>query len=194
MDEYLLERFGTIVLASTSPRRASILQQVGFSIEVVGSNYAEEPIVGNPRHVVREYALNKARPVSLSHEESIVIGADTTVYLNDRNIGKPADSDDAINMLETLSGEEHTVYTGFSLLHRQKQIEVSDVVESKVRFRFLDRAEIERYVQTGLAMDKAGAYGIQDQSAIFVSDIEGDYYNIMGLPITRVYQRLMEHF
>jgi len=183
-----------VILASISPRRALLLQQIGISASVVPSSVEEELISGvQPRELVVRNALNKALDVSPRIESGIIIGADTVVVLNGRILGKPRDQEEAKHMLRMLSGREHTVYTGFALVDRPSNAQITDVEETLVAFRKIPEQEIEAYVRSGSPMDKAGGYGIQDDyGAVFVERIEGDFYTVVGFPLAKFYIRLQE--
>lgn len=190
----LEQRFGQIILASASPRRAQILSQIGFHFRTIPS--AVEEIVTNhdPVAVAKGLALKKAEEIADNYPDQIVIGADTVVHVADRILGKPATEGDAQEMLRMLSGKTHMVYTAFAIVHKLKQKEVVDIESTEVTFRNLAEQDIIRYVESGAPMDKAGAYGIQDQSAIFIESIRGDFYNVVGLPISKIYACLQEQF
>ena len=183
---------GKIYLASQSPRRAHLLSLIGFSFEVIPSNIdenaIEEPI---PEKHVQALSLAKAQKVAETVEHGLVIGADTIVVLKDEILGKPASSVDATKMLSKLSGQTHTVFTGFSLIEKPNWRTASDYEQTFVRFRNLFDWEIENYVNTQNPMDKAGAYGIQDQSAVFADRIEGCFYNVVGFPLSKFYTTLL---
>lgn len=186
----------TVVLASGSPRRREILEQIGlpFSVAVSG---AEENIPEGlePYYAVQTLAFLKAADVARSADsDAVVIGADTVVVVDDEIIGKPKDAEDAIGMLKRLSGRSHSVLTGVAVVRRSDGKSVSLTVETKVHFRKLSEAEISSYVKTGEPLDKAGAYGIQGLGGLFVDKIEGDYYNVVGLPLSRLGRLLCEEF
>lgn len=190
----LEHRFGQIILASASPRRAQILSQIGFHFKTVPS--AVEEIVTNhdPVKVAKELALKKATEIAESYPDQIVIGADTVVFIDHKILGKPASEEDAQEMLRLLSGKTHVVYTAFAIVHKQKQKKVVDIESTEVTFRIIAEEDIARYVSSGDPMDKAGAYGIQDQSAVFIKSIHGDFYNVVGLPVSKIYACLQEQF
>ncbi len=177
-----------VVLASASPRRQEILRQVGMSFEVDPSD-APETIAGDwsVGEIAERLAEIKARDVARRHAGAdVVIGADTLVVLDGDPLGKPVDAKDARWMLSRLSGRTHEVYTGIAVLDPKGSRSVTASVCSRVRFRQLDAGEIARYVASGEPMDKAGAYAIQGLGSIFVEEIAGDYFNIVGLPIAQV--------
>ncbi|HET6271484.1 MAG TPA: Maf family protein [Bacteroidota bacterium] len=189
-----MQFFKPIVLASQSPRRIALLKQVGLHPDVIPSRISEEfdPLMTAVENTKR-LALEKALEVGRGLENALVVGADTTVVLADQVLAKPTDPEDAIRMLELLSGRTHVVHTGFALLDRPSDRYVVDVESTIVTFRNLPRSEIEDYVATGSPMDKAGAYGIQDDyGAVFVSRIEGCFYNVVGFPLSKFYTRLAE--
>ena len=172
-----------IILASQSPRRKELLTQMGLSFRVVVSDIDEHMERSlPPDKLVESISAEKARAVQpLTTPDSLIIAADTVVVLDGTVLGKPADEADARRMLSLLSGREHQVYTGFTILqgdHIHSQSE-----ETFVTFRPLTEEEIAAYVSSGEPMDKAGAYGAQGKAALFVSRIEGDYFNVMGLPL-----------
>jgi septum formation protein len=184
-----------LVLASQSPRRAALLRHVGFSFSTVVPNVDEDSVdtTLDPARYVEDLALMKARRgAELVGEPAIVIGSDTTVVLDGAVLNKPADADDACRMLRTLSGRTHTVYTGLALVAGPTGTHT--LVTSRatqVTFRGLDDEEIRAYVATGSPLDKAGAYGIQDDfGAVFVSRVDGCYYTIVGLPLELLYTSL----
>ncbi|HET7153125.1 MAG TPA: Maf family protein [Candidatus Kapabacteria bacterium] len=180
-----------IILASASPRRIQLLRQIGIECAVHPSNVDEDTDHNDPVHYVEELALRKAREVGNRFPDGIIIGADTIVVLNNTVLGKPKDTNDAKRMLRTLSGNTHTVYTGFCIIDAEKT--VCDHEKTDVTFRELNDREIAEYVAAGSPMDKAGAYGIQDDfGAVFVTRIVGDYYTVVGLPLAKLYTRLKE--
>ncbi len=180
-----------IILASASPRRAQLLRQLGFDFKVHPSHIDEDLEGLRPVELVRTLAKDKALSVASEYDQGLVIGADTIVVFDNRILGKPADEKEALSMLSSLSGNTHLVYTGVSLADASTEEERNFVVETKVTFSTLECELIERYVATGSPMDKAGAYGIQDDwGSVFVERIEGDYYNVVGLPLNRLYREL----
>ncbi len=186
-----------IVLASRSPRRKKLLSQVGIEFQVVPSTSDEIITSQKPEDVVLELAKQKALEVALTQPNSLVIGADTIVVYNRNILGKPKDEYEAIQMLQQLSGNVHQVFTGVSLIKTSKDksvlAETSFFQQTKVTFSSLSLQEIEAYVSTGSPLDKAGAYGIQDDwGAVFVENIEGDYYNVVGFPLNRFYRELKQ--
>nr|WP_296481124.1 Maf family protein [uncultured Acetatifactor sp.] len=191
-----------IILASASPRRRELLTQIGIDFEVRVSHMEEKTSVSEPALMVEELARQKAETVlallEATDEEVLVIGADTVVALEGNILGKPADEAQACEMLRGLSGKTHEVYTGVALLLRKNGREERIIWRkvfhevTKVRFYPLTEAEIAAYVAAGESMDKAGAYGIQGIFARYVRRIEGDYNNVVGLPVSRLYQEAKE--
>ena len=182
-----------IVLASQSPRRRELLSRIGLphtSIRVDADEwYPASAQTGE--EIVKYISNTKAfAAANMVAPEDIVIAADTIVYLDGVILGKPKDTADAARMLAALSGREHTVYTGVAVLRGGETRLAAE--HTAVRFRTLTPAEITRYIATGEPMDKAGAYGIQGRGALFVAHLDGDYFNVMGLPLCRLGQLLNE--
>lgn len=180
-----------MILASKSPRRAQLLKQVGFDFRVVVSDVPE--ILKNnrpPKGQAIELSLAKANDVAEQIEDSLIIGADTIVVLNDNILGKPNNFNEAFSMLKYLSGQTHQVYTGFTIVDSSTSNYISDCECTNVTFRSLSDQEIETYIHLDNPFDKAGSYGIQDRSALFVEKIDGCYYNVVGLPLAKFYIRL----
>jgi septum formation protein len=179
-----------LVLASQSPRRSEILRQAGIEFTVRIADVDEAVIVGEtPEEYVQRLAVDKASAVQAAETE-IVLGADTTVVIDGEILAKPADAADARRMLKLLSGRRHDVLTGICL-RRGPQI-VRDYSMTGVVFAPLSEKEIADYVASGEPMDKAGAYAIQGLACKFVERIEGDYFNVMGLPVSLVFRHLRE--
>ncbi|MCX6137078.1 MAG: Maf family protein [Ignavibacteriales bacterium] len=179
----------TIILASRSPRRASLLRQIGLRF-VVEESSVEEVMEDHhePEQVVQDLSLQKARDVARRHDDVVVIGSDTIVVLDGVKLGKPADADEAVAMLTQLSGRTHTVYTGFAFVDSLSKKEYIDFEKTDVTFRTLRDDEIRAYVAGGSPMDKAGAYGIQDDfGAVFIERIDGCYYTVVGFPLSKFY-------
>lgn len=184
------------ILASRSPRRSHLLAQLGFDFEVQPSEIDETVSdTVTPVELVRTLAFEKASAVSRARPESLVLAADTIVVLDDIILGKPGDAAEARAMLRSLSDATHTVYSGIALIHRASRRAITGVESTRVTFDALSEEEIEEYVEGGSPMDKAGSYGIQDdRGALFVKRIEGDYYNVVGLPLHRLYRMLRADF
>ena len=189
-----------IILASGSPRRTELLQTAGIVHEVVVSGADEDVQEENPARLVEMLSSRKAEEVYerlVQQEPSgdlVVIGADTVVAADGKILGKPEDEEDARRMLRMLSGRSHHVYTGVTLCGRMGSVrrEVSFSEESAVHVAQLTEEEISEYIDSGEPMDKAGAYGIQGAFMKFVSGIEGDYFNIVGLPVSHLYQEMKQ--
>lgn len=148
-----------------------------------------------PERVVESLALLKARAVAERHPDALTMGADTIVVLDGTILGKPADEQDAADMLHRLSDATHTVYTGIALVHPPSERSVCAFEGTRVTFAPMDADEVAAYVASGSPMDKAGGYGIQDdRGALFVRRIEGDYYNVVGLPLHRFYRTMKDHY
>ena len=184
-----------LILASNSPRRRELLEQIGVEFEVIPSSAEEKVTKQEPSEVVEELSRQKAEDVAAAVEDGIVLGADTVVCQDGQIMGKPKDEADAKQMLQKLQGEEHSVYTGVTILVKENgavQHVQTFSQETKVYVYEMTDEEIDRYIATGEPMDKAGAYGIQGRFAAYVDGIEGDYNNVVGLPVSAVWQELKE--
>lgn len=184
-----------IILASASPRRRELLDMVGIPFSVCPSQGEEQIRGSSPKEVVEELSEQKAREVFLKTSgEVLVIGADTVVAAEGNILGKPKNRKEAIQMLKKLQGASHEVYTGVTMLSRDENGEQQKTfhVMTAVEFYPMSEEEIESYVDTEEPMDKAGAYGIQGKAGIFVKEIRGDYNNVVGLPVARLYQELKQ--
>lgn len=197
-----------IILASASPRRRELLEQIGLKFEVKVSNVEEKADVSTPGELVEQLSLQKAEAVlaelSSDGEALLVIGADTVVAEGNNILGKPVDAEDAVKMLSRLAGRVHQVYTGVTLLYRPGNAKIptedgSNGIRRKtfhemteVHFYPMTEKEIDFYVCTGDPLDKAGAYGIQGLFARYVQGIRGDYNNVVGLPVGKLYQEAKE--
>lgn len=180
-----------IILASGSPRRQDLLKQIGLSFEVVVKPVDETvPSSMPPNEAVSELALRKAREVAEDYTDCIIIAADTVVFKDNRILGKPLNQIDAFNTLKYLNGSGHHVVTGFCILDQAENRVFLDSADTKVFFRNLSDAEIQAYVDSGEPMDKAGSYGIQGLGAVLVDHIEGCYFNVVGLPLTKMTETL----
>lgn len=184
-----------IILASASSRRKKLLEQIGITFEVQASNIEEKTTKKLPEEIVEDLALKKALDTANGKKNAVIIGADTIVYFNHKILGKPFGRQHAEEMLQKLSGQTHNVYTGVALVKNDYSGNIvkkhTFSVQTKVTFDTLDTKEIEQYIDSGSPMDKAGAYGIQDDwGAVFVKKINGDYYNVVGLPLNRFYKEI----
>src|SRR5215213_2198193 len=185
-----------LILASGSPRRAEILTAVGWQFTKQVADVDESIRQSEtPENYVRRLAKEKAVAIAVLHENALVLGADTTVVINDEIIGKPVDLNDARAMLKKLSGIRHEVLTGVALVKvssSESQVPSLETVvafeRTRVKFAAMSDAEIEFLVEKGAPLDKAGAYAVQAQAALFIEGIEGDYWNVVGLPVRLVYE------
>ena len=182
-----------IILASASPRRKELLEKIGLKFEVDASNCAEEidPTL-KPDEIVRRISITKAKSVATRHQNAVIIAADTIGVIGTKLLGKPHTAGEARKMLAQISGKSHDVITGFTVLDTAAEKIVTKTVTTKVYIKKLTKKEIDAYVQTGEPLDKAGAYGIQGLGAVIVEKIEGDYYNVMGLPLSALAEVLQE--
>ncbi|MGQ9609969.1 MAG: Maf family protein [bacterium] len=180
-----------IILASESPRRKKLLEQIGINFEVVSSQVNEDKIIDNdPLKNIQLLALKKAQEVANRGYVGIIIGADTQIFIDGEIIGKPKDREDAKRILLKLSGRNHSVITGIALIDTESQTSETWVETTTVKFRELMIDEIEEYLDTGEYIGKAGAYGIQERAAAFVERIEGCYFNVVGLPLAKLSVKL----
>lgn len=189
-----------MVLASKSPRRRELLEMLGAQFEVITSD-CDENITGlAPRDLVRELALRKAEAVyeRQNDPDAVVIGSDTIVTPDGvKALGKPRDRGDAVRTLTELSGKWHSVCTGIAVIGRaadNTSKKIAETVETKVKFLDLTKEECERYADTGEPLDKAGSYGIQGRGGALVEKIDGDYYSVVGLPVSRLRVILRDEF
>ncbi len=176
-----------IILASGSPRRKELIEMLGITNPLIFPAVGEEVVREGlaPSEVVRELARQKAVEVrDIKGGENLIIAADTVVSIDGEILGKPKSKADAIAMVKKLSGKKHKVFTGICVT--KDDVEICDFEETEVSFRVMTDMEIEKYVETGEPMDKAGAYGIQGKGALFVEGIVGDFYNVMGLPVCKL--------
>ncbi|GAB4300117.1 MAG: Maf-like protein [Ignavibacteriaceae bacterium] len=183
-----------IYLASRSPRRQQLLRQLNLNFETISVDADETPRRNeSPPSVVKRLSLEKMELAKLKVTDGIIITADTIVVLNGTILGKPVNVKDAYRILKLLSGNKHFVYTGFAVFNPYKNKTIVDYEKTAVTFRQLNMKEIRDYVKSGSPMDKAGAYGVQDDfGAVFVNRIDGCYYNVVGLPLSKFYLALKE--
>ncbi len=190
-----------IILASGSPRRKEILEQVGVKFTVKVSEQEERITKTRPEEIVMELAAVKAREVALKAEgKTIVIGADTMVAIDGQVLGKPKNASEARGMLQMLQGNRHQVYTGVSIVIKEEAGEGQNEINKEINFAErsevwvypMKRAQIDDYIASGEPFDKAGGYGIQGRFAIHIEKITGDYYNIVGFPVAKLYMLLLE--
>lgn len=184
-----------IILASSSPRRKEILGNTNLKFKIIKSNI-DEVILSkeSPYQVVMRLAYEKSMDIAYSNRDKLIIGADTVVCLDDVILGKPKDELEAIEMIKKLSGKTHQVITGISLINLNANKKIIDYVVSYVKFKNLSHEDVMDYIQTNESLDKAGAYGIQGYGALLVEEIKGDYFNIVGLPISKLSDLLKKHF
>lgn len=185
-----------IVLASKSPRRRELLSGFVDDFEIISDDSEEVIEEGiTPEETVQRLAMQKARNVSEKTDaEALIIGADTVVFIDGKILGKPANGAEASEMLHMLSGRDHHVCTGLAVIDNKTQKSYCGFERTVVNFRHLTDDEIIKYIKTGEPMDKAGAYGIQNIGALFVENIKGDYFNVVGLPLCKLSQVLKEEF
>ena len=178
---------GRFILASASPRRIELLSLLGLRFEIMPSNVDEKFMKGEASrdHVLR-LSEEKAKMASALHPEAWVMGADTIVIINGDVLGKPRTPDEAKEMLSKLSGQIHTVFTGFTVARKSADILIRDAVESSVRFREIPEDEMAWYIRSQEPYDKAGGYAVQGMGAFFIKEIYGSYTNVMGLPLCEV--------
>lgn len=189
MKNTLLQNCPPIILASNSPRRKNLLELIDLPFKVITSSVHEDFNIDlKPIEFAKHYANLKALDVADSNPDSLVIGADTIVVLDDEIIGKPVDENDSKAMLRKLSGRTHTVVTGVSLVWKENNIEDTFHEKTKVTFQKLTDEQIQYYVDNYHPLDKAGSYGIQDWFAVCVKKIDGCFYNVMGMPLSKFYQ------
>lgn len=207
-----------IILGSASPRRRELLEQIGLEFEIVVSDAREHYKSTRPEEIVRELALMKAEHVAKEVERRekeraeqasipgldtgeahlrnvVILGADTIVVLDGQILGKPSDEEAAFSMLKSLQGRMHQVYTGVAVLNFDGSGSlrtISHAEETKVYVHEMTDEEIRRYIAAGESMDKAGAYGVQGRFAAYIDRIEGDYYNVVGLPVAYLYHTVKE--
>ena len=189
-----------IILASQSPRRKELLENIGLDFEVVVSEADESTVSKEDVPVgvyVQELALIKAAAVAkkvLKNKKAIIISADTIVTKDGEILGKPSDEEDAMRMLLSLSGREHEVYTGYCVMRIKDGYTVCNNVKTSVKFKELTEEKIRKYIEKGECMDKAGAYGIQGMGGLLIEKIDGDYANVVGLPVSSLSDTLEKDF
>ena len=182
-----------LVLASGSPRRSEILTAVGWEFEKQVADVDESEFAGEkPEDYVQRLAKTKAETIAANHENALVLGADTIVVIDNRIVGKPKDFEDARRMLKMLSGNWHEVLTGIALVKvSEGNFETKvNLQRTRVKFAEMNDTEIDFLVEKGEPLDKAGAYAVQAQAALFIEEIAGDYWNVVGLPVNLVYELL----
>ena len=180
-----------LILASASPRRRELLEFLDIPFEIIPAVGPESvPDGASPEQAVLALSLAKAREVADANPDDLVIGADTVVAVDGAILGKPADEADAARMLRKLSGREHRVYTGVTVIGQGRTLSHAEM--TRVHFRAMTEEEILSYIATGEPMDKAGAYGYQGRAGLYVERIEGDFFNVVGLPLCALGKMLKE--
>lgn len=184
-----------IILASASPRRKEILENTKLKFDIIKSDIDEIILEKEaPIQAVMRLAFEKSMDIASKNEDDLIIAADTVVVLDENILGKPKDKEEAYNMIRSLSCRTHEVITGISLVNLGLSKKIIDYVVSTVKFKELSDEDIKDYIHTNESLDKAGAYGIQGYGAMLVEKIEGDYFNIVGLPISKLSDLLKKHF
>jgi len=185
-----------LILASGSPRRAEILNSVGWDFTKDVADIDETEFDGEtPENYVQRLAKEKAEAIAEKYETALVLGADTTVVIDEKIIGKPADIEDAKRMLKMLSGNTHEVLTGVAVVKKNENQSktIVGIQTTSVKFAEMSDAEINFLAENGEPLDKAGAYAVHAQAALFIEKIEGDYWNVVGLPINLVYELIKKN-
>ena len=189
-----LKTIGKLILASASPRRKFLLQDLGLDFEIIEAQVEEKPVPGeSAQEFVLRAACDKAGAVSRANVASWVLGSDTVVVHAGKILGKPRDAKDALSVLLALAGQKHLVHTGFCLMNEKEKISVSRVVTTEVYFYSFSQEIAAAYVATGEPLDKAGAYGIQGSGGFLVERINGSYSNVVGLPLVEVVEELLRY-
>lgn len=186
-----------IILASASPRRRELLAQAGYEFEIQVSHKEETYTSDSPDEIVKELALLKARDIAEKNntKDLIVIGADTVVAHKETILGKPKSKEDAFDMIKGFQGDKHQVYTGVAILNYDSEGNetiINHAVKTDVYVNSMTEKEIWKYIANDDVMDKAGSYGIQSGFAVYIDKIEGDYFNVVGLPISYIYEQLKQ--
>ncbi|MCX3066410.1 MAG: Maf family protein [Cetobacterium sp.] len=179
-----------MILASKSPRRKEILAQLGFQLQIKSKDIEEISDKIEIVEQIKDISLKKVMAVAVENPKDFVVGADTVVVIDGKILGKPKNEMDAEKMLKSLSGKSHEVITAYTLINLEKNIKITNSVESTVYFKPISDEEIKWYIESGEPMDKAGAYGIQGLGSIFVDKIDGDFFAIMGFPINHFIKTL----
>lgn len=180
-----------IILASTSPRRHGLAQQMGLDFEVVPSNYEEDMTLKlSPRALAMKLSYGKAKDVAKKYKKGIVLGIDTFIVFKGQKLGKPLKKDKAFKLLKSFSGKTLKVYSGVALIDCETGKEIRDYEVSKVKFRKITDEEIRNYIKTKEPLDKAGAFAIQGLGSIFIEKVNGCYANTVGFPIANIYRNL----
>ena len=179
----------SIVLASKSPRRKYILEKIGLQFEIIPSNISENlNLDASPKQLAELLSKEKAKKVSKKHQNRLIIGADTIVYLEKEIFGKPANKDDNYRMLKLLSGKTHNVLSAVSIVHKNNNVQKTFSQITKVTVRDIPNKDLLYYINNYSTLDKAGGYGIQDWFSVWIKKIDGCYFNVMGLPLSKFYK------
>ncbi len=179
----------SIILASKSARREKILKQIGLKFQIIPSEISEHMDKEiSPKKLAKSLSYKKAEKIAKQHKNKIIIGADTVIYCNGKTLGKPKDNDENIRMLKSISGRTHSVFTGVTIIHKNKNIYKTFIQTTKVTVLKIPKYEIEYYIQNYPTLDKAGGYGIQGWFSVWIKRIDGCYFNVMGLPLSKFYQ------
>lgn len=184
------------ILASGSLRRQELLERLGIDFHILVSQFDESsvPYQGDPESYVKTLALQKARNILNDHNHnSFILGADTVVCVKGEILGKPENREDAFSMMKSLQNSSHEVYSGIALINESSRICETASIKTSVQFSPMSDEEISQYLDKNEWQDKAGAYGIQGSAGLFIDGIEGDYYNVMGLPLSTLYKMLKKH-
>jgi len=180
-----------IILASTSPRRKELLSRTGLIFETQESGYEEEMHLDlSPEKLAEHLSFHKAKPVSESNPDAIVIAADTFIVFNGKYLGKPKTEEEARDMLKSLSGKSQEIITGVTIMNKDKS--ASFISKATVYMKDFSNETIERYIKTGEPMDKAGAYAVQGKGAVLIEKMEGDFFGAVGLPIGKLAEELKQ--
>ncbi len=181
-----------IVLASQSPRRKQLLEQIGLNdFEVRESEYEEDMTINKaPEELVKLLALEKTRDVAKHYDDAIIIGGDTVIEFEGKVLGKPADKTAARKLLKKLSGNKNRALSGLAIIDTKAKKEVVDVGEAQVEFRKLSGEEIDTYISTGEPLEMAGGYGLMNRGAVLIKGIEGDMYGVIAFPLNKLYLHL----
>lgn len=176
-----------VILASSSPRRATLLSQIGLKFKIVPSNYTEDMTLRlSPKELVKKLSLGKTMAVARHHKNSIIIGADTFIVFRGKVLGKPKNPNDARRMLRMLSGKTNSVITGYSIIDTGTNKILSRAVETKIKMRKFSDKEINAYIRTKEPLDKAGAYAVQGIGGNLIEKIDGDFFGVIGLPLFEI--------
>jgi len=181
--------FSETILASKSPRREKILELIGLSFIIYPSNIHEHSNLDiSPEDFAKYWSKKKAKSIANEYKDSLIIGADTIVNLNGKILGKPKDKEESFGMLKTISGKTHEVITGITIIHKKMKILKTFSEITKVSVRNIPDKDILYYIENYPTLDKAGSYGIQDWFSVWIKRIDGCYYNVMGLPLSKFYK------